>query len=136
MQNRTVMQERKEERSLGELFSELASETTRLVRQEVLLAKIELGQKASTVGKRVGLIAVGGAVAYAGLLAVIAAVVLLIAHFMPVWLAALIVGVVVMGAGYFLIQQHLNALKNADLTPRATIETLKQDKQWAREQIR
>jgi hypothetical protein len=130
------MQDRKEERSLGELFSELASETTRLVRQEMLLAKIELGQKAATVGKRVGLIALGGAVAYAGLLAALAAVILLIAHFMPVWLAALIVGVGVMGLGYFLIQQHLNALKNADLTPRATVETLKQDKEWAREQIR
>ena len=130
------MQERKEERSLGELFSELANETSRLVRQEVQLAKIEFGQKAATVGKRVGLIALGGAIAYAGLLAVVAALILVLAHFIPVWLAALIVGIVVMGGGYLLIQQHLNALKNADLTPRATVETLKQDKEWAREQIR
>jgi uncharacterized membrane protein YqjE len=130
------MQDRKEERSLGELFSELANETTRLVRQEVQLAKIELGQKAADVGKRVGLIALGGAVAYAGLLAVVAALILIVAHFTPVWLAALIVGLVIMGVGYFLIQQQLNALKNADLTPRATVETLKQDKDWAREQIR
>ena len=130
------MQDRKEERSLGELFSELANETTRLVRQEVQLAKIELGQKAADVGKRVGLIALGGAVAYAGLLAVVAALILIVAHFTPVWLAALIVGLAIIGIGYFLIQQQLNALKNADLTPRATVETLKQDKDWAREQIR
>jgi hypothetical protein len=130
-----MMLDHKEERSLGELFSELANETTRLVRQEMQLAKIELGQKASIVGKRVGLIALGGAVAYAGLLAVVAALILLIAQFMPVWLAALIVGVAVMGAGYYLVQQHLNALKSTDLTPRATVQTLKQDKQWAREQI-
>jgi xanthine/uracil permease len=125
-----------QERSLGELFSELANETTRLVRDEVQLAKIELGQKASEVGKRVGLIAVGGAVAYAGLLAAVAALILLIARFMPPWLAALVVGVVVLGIGYYLIQQQLNALKNADLTPRATVETLKQDKEWVREQTR
>jgi hypothetical protein len=125
-----------QERSLGELFSELANETTRLVRDEVQLAKIELGQKASDIGKRVGLIAAGGAVAYAGLLAVIAALILLIARFMPAWLAALIVGIVILGVGYYLIQQQLNALKNADLTPRATVETLKQDKEWVREQTR
>ena len=125
-----------QERSLGELFSELANETTRLVKDEVQLAKIELGQKASEVGKRVGLIAVGGAVAYAGLLAVVAALVLLIARFMPAWLAALVVGIVILGVGYYLIQQQLNALKNADLTPRATVETLKQDKEWVREQTR
>jgi hypothetical protein len=62
--------------------------------------------------------------------------VLLIARFMPAWLAALVVGIVILGVGYYLIQQQLNALKNADLTPRATVETLKQDKEWVREQTR
>ena len=41
----------KEERSLGDLFSELASETSTLVRQEVALAQTELTQKATVVGK-------------------------------------------------------------------------------------
>jgi uncharacterized membrane protein YqjE len=130
------MQTAPHERSLGELFSELANETTRLVRQEVQLAKIELGQKASEVGKRVGLIALGGAVAYAGLLALVAGVILLLSHFMPAWVAAVVIGIVVLGVGYYLIQQQLNALKNADLTPRATVETLQQDKEWLREQTR
>ena len=130
------MAERKEERSLGELFSELANETTTLVRQELLLAKIELGQKASEVGKRVGFIGLGGAVAYAGLLAVIAAVIMLLGQYIPVWLSALIVGLAVMAIGYFLTQQQLQTLRHLDLTPRATVETLKQDKEWAKEQIR
>ena len=130
------MQARKEERSLGELFSELANETTTLVRQEVQLAKIELGQKAAHAGKQVGLIALGGAVAYAGLLAVLAALILLLGQFIPMWVSALLVGVVVMGIGYYLSQQHIDALKHADMTPRATLETLRQDKEWAREQIR
>ena len=56
----------KDDRSLGELFSELAQETSTLVRQEVQLAKTEMGQKASRVGKDVGFLAAGGAVAYAG----------------------------------------------------------------------
>ena len=130
------MQGRKEERSLGELFSELANETTTLVRQEVQLAKIELGQKAAHAGKQVGLVALGGAVAYAGLLAVLAALILLLGQFIPMWASALLVGLVVMGIGYYLSQQHIDALKHADMTPRATLETLRQDKEWAREQIR
>jgi hypothetical protein len=130
------MQERKEERSLGQLFSELAHDTTKLVHHELHLAKVELGQKASLVGKQAAFIAVGGAVAYAGFLAVIAGLVLLLAKFIAPWLAAFLVGAFVIGVGYMLIQQHLRALKNADLTPRATVETLKQDGQWAREQLR
>ena len=130
------MAERKDERSIGELFSQLANDTTNLVRQELRLAKVELGQKAAVVGKQVGLIAAGGAVAYAGLLAVIAAAILLLAQYMPVWLSALIIGLVVMGIGYYLSQQQLNALKNLDPAPKATIETLKEDKEWVKEQMR
>ena len=126
----------KEERSVGQLFSELANETTRLVRQEVQLAKIELGQKATHIGKQVAFVVVGGAIAYAGLLAVVAALVLILGKFMAVWLAALLIGLAIIGVGYLLMQQHLRALKNADLTPKATVETLKQDAKWAREQIR
>jgi uncharacterized membrane protein YqjE len=130
------MAEGKEDRSIGELFSRLAIDTTRLVRQEVHLAKVELGQKAADVGKQVGLIALGGAVAYAGLLAIIAALILVLGQYIPVWLSALLVGLVVTGTGYFLGQQHLNALKRLDPTPRATVETLKEDKEWAKEQMR
>ncbi len=57
----------KEERSLGDLFSELATETSTLVRQEVALAQTELTQKATVVGKDVGFLVVGGAVGYTAL---------------------------------------------------------------------
>ncbi len=49
----------RDERTLGELFSELAQETSTLVRQEVNLAKTEMSQKASRVGKDVGFLAAG-----------------------------------------------------------------------------
>ena len=130
------MPDGKEERSLGELFSELAGETATLVRKEVQLAKVELGQKAAQVGKEVAFIGLGGAVAYAGFLAVLAAVILLVGEFMPVWLSALLIGLMAVGVGYFLSRQRLDALKRLDPTPRATVETLKQDKEWAKEQMR
>jgi len=123
------------ERSIGELFGELARQTTVLIRQEILLAKVELGKKASKAGRQAGLIALGGLVLYAGLLAVVAAIILLLAEHMTPWIAALMVGIVVIAIGYGVLKQQLNALQNLDPTPRATIETLRQDKEWAKEQL-
>jgi len=122
------MQTDRNERSLGELFGDLSRETTTLVRQEVALARTELTQTATKVGKDIGFLAVGGAIAYAGLLALIAAVILvLVAIGLPAWLSALIVGVVVAGAGYALVRRGLAALKSEDMAPRQTIDTLKGD---------
>jgi hypothetical protein len=128
------MQGRGDDRSLGELFSELSQETTTLIRQEVNLAKTEMSQKASRVGKDVGFLVAGGAVAYAGLLAVIAGVIALLGLVIPLWLSALLVGLVVAAIGYFLVRRGLDALKQEDLAPRETIETLKEDKEWAKDQ--
>ena len=63
-------------RPLGDLFGDLASDMSNLVRQEVALAKLEVTQKAKYLGRNVGYLVVGGAVAYAGLLAVIAAIIM------------------------------------------------------------
>jgi hypothetical protein len=132
------MQDRdgKDDRSLGELFSELAQDTSTLVRKEVQLAKTEMSQKASRVGKDVGFLAAGGAVAYAGLLAIISGIIVLVGQVIPMWLSALLVGLVVAGVGYFLLRRGLDALKREDLAPRQTIETLKEDGQWAKDQTR
>lgn len=126
----------KDDRSLGELFSELAQETTTLVRHEVNLAKVEMSEKASRAGKHVGVLAAGGAVAYAGLLAILAAVIILLNDVMLLWVSALLVGVVAAVVGYFLIRRGLAALKREDLAPRQTMETLKEDQQWAKDQTR
>ncbi len=86
----------KDERSLGELFSELATETSTLVKQEVALAQTELTQKAAKVGKNVGYLVVGGAVAYAALLSFVAALIIGLGGLLGrYWLAALIVGIVI-----------------------------------------
>lgn len=126
----------RDERSLGELFSTLAQDTSTLVRQEMMLAKTEMSQKASRAGKDVGFLAAGGAVAYAGLLAILAGAIILLGQVIPMWLSAILVGLVVAGVGYFLVRKGLDALKREDLTPRQTIETLKEDQQWAKDQTR
>jgi xanthine/uracil permease len=130
------MQQTRDDRPLGELFAELARETATLARQEVQLAKTEMSQKASQVGRDLAFLAVGGAVAYAGFLAIMVAVIIVLAaNGLPWWLSALLVGVVVAGIGYVLVQKGLTALKQQDLAPRETIESLKEDTTWAKEQI-
>jgi hypothetical protein len=131
------MSQNKDDRSLGELFTELARETSTLVRQEVTLARAELSQKAGQVGKDLGFLAIGGAIAYAGLLAIIAAIIIALATLgLPWWLSALLVGIVVAGIGYFLVQKGLSALKREGLAPRQTLDTLKEDVEWIKEQAR
>jgi len=125
-----------EDRSLGELLADLTREITTLVRQEATLAKAEMSQKVSRVGKDVSFLAAGGAVAYAGLLAIVAALIMLLMEAgMPGWGAALLVGFGVAAIGGFLVRRGLEALKREDLTPRQTIETLKEDTRWAKEQV-
>jgi hypothetical protein len=55
---------------------------------------------------------------------------------LPWWVAALLVGVIVAGIGYGLIQRGLTALKREDLAPRRTLESLQEDAHWAKEQVR
>ena len=125
-----------ENRPLGDLFGDLASEMSNLVRQEVALAKVEVAQKAKYVGRNVGYLVVGGAVAYVAVLAIVAAIIMLLAKVMPGWGAALLVGVVIAIVGWLLIGKAITALQNAELTPRETVETLKEDATWMKEQIK
>lgn len=125
-----------ENKPLGDLFGDLAGEVSELVRKEVALAKLEIGQTARHVGKNVGYLVVGGAVAYAALLTVLAAIVMLLDKVMPDWAAALLVGVVVGIVSWLMISKARAALQATNVTPQQTVETLKEDAAWVKQQIK
>ena len=126
----------RDERSLGDLFSDLSRETTTLVRQEVQLAKAELTHSATEAARGIGMLVAGGAVAYAGLFFLLLAIVFgLIEAGWDAWLSALVVGLVVVAIGAVLVLRARESLKPANLAPRRTVETLKEDQEWAKEQI-
>jgi hypothetical protein len=125
-----------ENKPLGDLFSDLASEMSELVRKEVALAKVEVGQKAKYVGKNIGYLVVGGSVAYAAMLTIIAGIVMLLDKVMPNWGAALLVGIVVGIVGWLLISKARAALQATDMTPQQTVESLKEDAAWVKQQIK
>ena len=124
-----------EDRSIGELFGELSQDVALLVRQEAELAKTEMQQKMAKVKTDILAMVSGGVVAYLGALALTAAVVLLLID--PVglkpWLAALLVGAVLAVAGAVMLRRGAKDIKQTDPTPRRTVETIKEDIQWAKE---
>ena len=126
-----------DDRSLGQLVTELADEMGTLVRQEVQLAKTELGEKVSQAKTGAALAAGGLLLAYGGLLALVAAVVLaLIAAGLPAWAAALVGAVLVGAIGYVLLRMGVAALKPSELVPQETIDSLKEDLPWPKSHAR
>lgn len=122
-------------RPLGELFSELASETGTLVRKEVELAQAELTVKAREAASCGLQIAIGTAVALGGGMVLMAALVIVLAFAVPLWASALLVGIVVSGAGAALVRAGVRRFKEIDVVPRRTLETLKDDRKWISEQV-
>ncbi|MGI8543305.1 MAG: phage holin family protein [Aridibacter sp.] len=129
-------QEFVDERSLGDLFTELANESSALMRQEVALAQAEITQKATKVGINVGYLVVGGSIAFIAVQSIVAAVIIALGVLIgSYWISALIVGIIVAIVAYFMVSSALESLKKLELTPEQTVETLKEDAEWVKEQV-
>lgn len=118
-------------RSLGDLFSDLTREVTTLVRNEVSLARVEMSAKISRAARHAGTLALGAVVALAGLFTLAASLVLVLVRAgMPAWGAALLVGLGLAAFGGVLAMRALSALRQEDLAPTETIQTLKETTAW------
>lgn len=116
------------EPTLGELFSDLSTQASTLVRQEVQLAKTELSNKAINAGRETVYIAVGTLMGYAAFLCLLAALIVGLEALMPLWASALIVGVTVAAVGAALAWKGYAALKRMNPAPARTIATLQETK--------
>lgn len=131
------MDAKRDDRSLGQLFGDLSRQLSTLVRQEIDLARTEMTSKATSAGRDVGMIAAGGAAAYAAFLALMVAVALMLIELgVAAWLSWLIVAIVVGAGGAFLILRGRQQLQQLDPAPRRTVETLKDDADWAKERLK
>jgi uncharacterized membrane protein YqjE len=125
-----------DDRSIGDLFSQLTAELKLLFNKEIELAKVELSREVAKARRGAVATGAGAVVAYIGALALTAAVIALLATFMPVWLSALIVAAVLLIAGTIMIRRGTRMLKTSRLVPVHTIDTLKEDTQWAKDQFK
>jgi uncharacterized membrane protein YqjE len=120
------------ERPIGELVKDLSSQTSALVRQEIELARAELQQKGKLAGKGVGMLggaAVGGLLALGALTA---ALIALLDKAMATWVAALIVMALWAVLAAALAKAGQKSLQRATPPAPQTIETVKEDIQWAK----
>jgi hypothetical protein len=131
-----VTQER-DQRSLGELFGDLSRQMSALVRQEIELARTEVTGKATAAARDVGIMGAGIGLLYAALLVLLGAAVLFLAdQGLTPWLAAVVVAIVVAVVGGLLVMSGRQALASRDMAPNRTVETLKDDAEWAKEQMK
>jgi hypothetical protein len=129
------MADRLDNRSIGDLLSELSRETSQLVRKEIELTTTEMTAKARKAGSHVGMAAAGGALAHAGFLVFLAALVLGLSEVgVAPWLSALIISLLTIGFGYLLVNRGLAALRTTSVTPTRAIESLKEDAKWTTRQ--
>jgi xanthine/uracil permease len=129
------MADKLDNRSIGDLLAELSRETSQLVRKEVELATTEMTAKARKAGGQVGIAAAGGALAHAGLLVFLAALVLGLSEMgVRPWLSALIISVLTLVIGYVLVNRGLAGLRTTSVAPTRTMETLKEDAKWTTRQ--
>ncbi len=124
------------QRSVPEILEDIASNLAQIVQAEFRLAKTELKEEAERVAWPGAALGAGVALALYGLGFLLLAAVYALSLVMAGWLAALIVGGVLVVASGILIGAGGMKLKRANLTPGKTIRTLEEDVQWAKQQIK
>jgi hypothetical protein len=118
--------------SLGQLVGEIGGDLSKLMRQELVLAKAEIREEVTKAGKAGGMLGGAGLAGYAAALFGTLAAVFGLGHVMDLgWAALIFTGVwAVIGAALFVIGR--SRLRQVSPRPEQTMETLKEDAQWAR----
>ena len=120
------------ERPIGDLVKDLSSQTSTLVRQEIELARAELQQKGKVAGKGAGMLAGAAVAALLALGALTAGLIALLDKAMATWVAALIVMALWAIVALVLAKAGQKSLQKATPPAPQTIETVKEDIQWAK----
>jgi membrane protein len=125
------------DKSVGELVQELSQQTSTLIRQEMRLAQAELTEKGKHAGKGAGMFGGAGVVALYGVGALIAAAIIGLGTALDPWLAAVIVGVVLLAvAGILALTGKKEVDRAGPPKPEQTIESVQQDVETVKARVR
>ena len=113
--------------SVSELVSQLSSQTSRLVRDEMRLAQAELRQSAKHAGVGAGLLSAAGLIAVLGLAALVLSSIAALALVLPLWAAALVIGVLLIAAAAIAGLMGRKQLQRTDPVPQQTVASVKRD---------
>lgn len=125
------------QKTTAELVKTASEQISRLVRDELKLAQAELAQKGKHAGIGAGLFGAGGLIALYGVAALLTAVVLLLAYVMPAWVAAVIVGVLLLGvAGLLALVGKKQVQQASPAAPEETVRNVKADVAAVKESVK
>ena len=121
------------DQGVGDLVKELSSQVSTLVRQEVELAKAEVGEKGKKAGVGAGMFGGAGVAGLLMLASLTAFAILVLQIFLPDWAAALIVTVAWAAVAAVLALKGRQKMQEVGTpVPEQTIESVKEDIQWAK----
>jgi hypothetical protein len=119
--------------SFGELLGDLANNSAALVRDEIELARQEMAEKGTELRSGVTTTAIGFVIAFVAALTLTAAAVIGLAQLVGAGYSALIVGGLLAVIGGITASVGLRQIKETNLKPKQTIETLEENKEWLKE---
>jgi hypothetical protein len=123
-----------ETRSVGEIVGDISKDMSTLIKQEMDLAKTEMKQEVSKLGKGAGMFGGAGLAGHFALFFLSFALTYLLDNWMPVELAALIVALLWGVVAAVLASRGRKEIKEANPQLPTTQQTLKEDVQWAKTQ--
>lgn len=124
------------QRSFVEVLQDIVGNVQQIIRSEFRLARAELREKANRAAKPATTLAAGAILGFYGLGFLLLAIVYALSIALPMWLAALIVSALLIVISAILVVSGRNKLKQIQPVPEKTVETLKENVQWAKDQMR
>jgi len=121
---------------LGSIVSGIVKDLQEIVRGEVKLAKTEIREDVSAMGRGAASIAAGGIVAFVGFVFLMLSATFALSKWVEMWIAALIVAVALLLIGAILAMSGKKKLSASSLKPTESMESLKEDQAWASQQIK
>lgn len=122
--------------SLGSLVTGIVEDLQNIVRGELALAKAELKDEATSIGRGVAMLAAGAIVGLVAFIFLMLGVTYLINRWLTMWQSAAIVGAGLLVIAIILLMAGRSKVSNVNLTPTETIDSLKEDQEWASQQIK
>jgi uncharacterized membrane protein YqjE len=124
------------QRSLADVVQDILQNLQQIVHAEFRLARVELQEKAQAATKPAGTLATGVVLSLYGLGFLFLAAVYALDLVIPAWASALVVGGFLAIIGAILISGGRQKLKQINLVPEKTVETVKENVQWAKDQTK
>jgi hypothetical protein len=127
--------ENRQDVPIAELISRIRFDVSTIIRKEIDIVKVEMSERMRRMVKDAAMIVVGGVVLFLGIQVLIATAIIALAHAVPLWLSALIVGVVLFVTGGAAAVAGIGRIKKIDWMPRKSLKLFREDISWLKKQV-